>query len=238
MDIGSFTHVGNVRKANEDALAVYPKRGLFVVADGMGGHAGGAMASALACERIPESLEQGKSLDEAILEAHEAVLNHPISLACDMRSAPGTTVVVAQVDGLQAKVAWMGDSRIYLWRKRDGREQLLQVSKDHSLVQILVDKGEITEEQARTHPNRNIISQVLGMRWEDPILPDVRSLTLAPGERLLLCTDGLNGEITDEQIKELLGNTQRTAQQVCEELVVAALEAGGHDNVTVVVVGV
>lgn len=238
MDIGALSHIGNVRRGNEDAVAVDAERGLFVVADGMGGHTGGAMASSLACEVIPRALDAGKTLAEAIMEAHEAVLNHPVSLACPIDKAPGTTVVVARIQPTgQAEVAWMGDSRIYLWRKRDGREQLLQVSKDHSLVQHLIDKGEITEDEAKVHPYRNIIVQVLGMRGEEHLSPDVRPVTLIPGDRLLLCTDGLNGEIDDRLIGDLVGNTLQTAQEVCEELVAAALAAGGHDNVSVVVLG-
>jgi len=239
MDIGSLTHVGHHRKANEDNLAVDAERGVFVVADGMGGHAGGAMASAIACKIIPSGLELGRDLRQAILDAHRVIQEHPISQESPPDRAPGTTAVVAQVVGEgQVNVAWLGDSRIYLWTKRDGRERLEQVSKDHSLVQYLVDQGAITEEQARYHPHRNIILQALGMYTPDELAPETRSLALQPGDRLLLCTDGLNGELEDRLIGDILGNTQRTAQQVCEELVEETLAAGAHDNVTVVVIGV
>jgi len=112
------------------------------------------------------------------------------------------------------------------------------VSKDHSLVQYLVDQGAITEEQTRYHPRRNVILQALGMDTPDDLVPGQRSLALQPGDRLLLCTDGLNGELEDRLIGDILGNTQRTAQQVCEELVEETLAAGANDNVTVVVIGV
>ncbi len=235
MDIGQLTHIGNVRQTNQDSLVVREDLNLFVVADGMGGHEGGEMASAVACEVIPQAVADGRTLQEALIQAHQAILDHPISRAAGTR-APGTTAVVVKthVDG-QAEIAWMGDSRIYLWRKRDGREQLLQVTRDHSHVQYLVDVGMITPEQARHHPHRNVITKALGMQDDAGNDPDERRLSLVAGDRLLLCTDGLNGEIEDAHIQDLLGNTQRTAQEVCEDLVSAALEAGGHDNVSVVV---
>jgi len=238
MDIGLLTNIGNVRQSNQDSGLALPEQGLFVVADGMGGHDGGEMASAMACHVIPQRIAQGDTLTEAFLAAHQAILADPISLQSPTGRAPGSTVVAARVgtDG-QVEAAWVGDSRIYLWRKRDGREQLLQVSRDHSVVQELVDAGIITPEQAKVHPHRNIITQVLGLETGEPLTVDVRRLTVAPGERLLLCSDGLNGEITNSDIQDWLGNTACSAQQVCQHLVDAALEAGGHDNVTVLVIG-
>jgi PPM family protein phosphatase len=144
----------------------------------------------------------------------------------------GTTVVAARVNGNRFEVAWVGDSRVYLWR--DG--QLAQLSQDHSYVQELIANGAITHEQARSHPHRNVVTQALGVT--DPTSLNVETMTgeLRPGMQLLLCSDGLTEEVDDRSIARVLSHDDCSAQECVDTLVAAALDGGGSDNVTVVLV--
>ena len=144
----------------------------------------------------------------------------------------GTTVVAARIQGRRFEIAWVGDSRVYLWR--DG--QLVQLSHDHSYVEELIAGGVITREQARTHPHRNVVTQALGVT--DPAQLNVETLTgeLRPGMQLLLCSDGLTEEVDDRNIAQVLAMTDCSAQECVDTLVAAALDGGGSDNVTVVLV--
>ena len=144
----------------------------------------------------------------------------------------GTTVVAARVVGNRFEVAWVGDSRVYMWR--DG--QLAQLSQDHSYVQELIAQGAITTEQARSHPHRNVVTQALGVT--DPRNLNVETMTgeLKAGMQLLLCSDGLTEEVEDRAIAGVLAHDDCSAQECVDSLVAAALDGGGSDNVTVVLV--
>ena len=144
----------------------------------------------------------------------------------------GTTIAAMRLDGDEAfEVAWVGDSRIYLWN--DG---LRQISQDHSYVQELIDQGAITPEQARSHPHRNVVTQALGVT--DPHSLKVETITgeLRTGMQLLLCSDGLTEEVDDATIASILGRRDLSAQECVDQLILAALDGGGSDNVTVVVI--
>ena len=230
IEFGHLTHVGLRRELNEDTYYGDSELGLWLVADGMGGHEYGEVASALAREAIVREVRAGNTLAEAIRTADEEIIR------CSKRrgdSLPmGTTVVAARVSGNRFDVAWVGDSRVYLWR--DGA--LTQISQDHSYVQELIAQGAITADQARSHPHRNVVTQALGVT--DPLQLNVETLggELRPGMQLLLCSDGLTEEVDDRSIARVLAHQECSAQECVDGLVAAALDGGGSDNVTVVLV--
>lgn len=227
---GSRTDVGCVRDHNEDSLIVTPP--LFAVADGMGGHAAGEVASEIAIQTLVENAPDtadGDALARAVVEANRAV----IRAAVDGRGKQGmgTTMTAAVLDGVRLVVAQVGDSRAYLLH----RGNLQRITRDHSLVADMVEAGEITEEQARVHPQRSVITRALG---SDPrTLPDIYEMTLEGGDRLLLCSDGLSSMIEDDVIQSVL--VRRCDPQLCVNILVnEAIKAGGYDNVTAVVIDV
>ena len=217
---------GQVRAGNEDsALAV---DGLFVVADGMGGHAAGEVASRVAVEALQASA--GTGIVEAVRLANQAVMDR--ADADPSLRGMGTTLCALALgtDG-QVEIVNVGDSRAYLFR--DGA--LVQVTEDHNLVAQLEREGRLTAEEARVHPQRNIITRVLG---NDPdVEVDVFPVDAFRGDRFLLCSDGLFNEIEDDAISDVLRN-HRPPQEAADELVRRANAAGGRDNITIVVVDV
>lgn len=224
----SRTEVGNVREHNEDSfLARSP---LFVVADGMGGHEAGEVASEIAINTMAEHMPQApdaKALAQAVRLANEAVLRG----AEDGTGRPGmgTTMTAAAIFGDEVVIAQVGDSRAYL--VHDGALQ--RITRDHSLVADLVEQGRITEEEARYHPQRSVITRALG---SDPNMePDTYRLRVESGDRLMLCSDGLSSMIEDAAIEAIMLDNP-DPQEACDALVDEALAAGGLDNVTVVVV--
>ncbi len=225
------SHTGLVRSVNEDAGFADPALGLWIVADGMGGHHAGEVASAIAIEKISRSIQQGESLPAAMQIAHLAIRD----AATEGKGGwnMGSTAVALKLDGLHYQIAWVGDSRAYRW---DGAA-LRRLTKDHSYVQLLLDQGIITEEEFYTHPSRNIISQGLGVGGVDGETINVDQVEgeLGLGETLLLCSDGLTGEVRDESIAAILTATADNQQRL-ERLIGAALDAGGSDNVTVILV--
>lgn len=230
IEFGHLTHPGLRRELNEDSYYGDSELGLWLVADGMGGHEYGEVASALARETIVREIRDGTPLAQAIRIADEEI----IRVSKQRRDAlpMGTTVVAARIGGTAFEVVWVGDSRIYLWR--DG--QLTQLSKDHSYVQELISTGAITREEARHHPHRNVVTQALGVT--DPSSLDVATMSgeLLPGMQLLLCSDGLTEEVDDRHIERVLAHTDCSAQECVDTLVAAALDGGGSDNITVVLV--
>lgn len=230
IEFGHLTHVGLRRELNEDSYYGDSELGLWLVADGMGGHDYGEVASALAREAIVREVRAGTPLAQAIRIADEEIIHASRSRRDALPM--GTTVVAARVAGRRFEVAWVGDSRIYLWR--DG--QLSQLSQDHSYVQELVASGTITHEQARHHPQRNVVTQALGVT--DPRQLNVETMTgeLRPGMQLLLCSDGLTEEVGDAEIARVIGLGDCSAQECVDMLVAAALDAGGSDNITVVLI--
>jgi serine/threonine protein phosphatase PrpC len=239
-----LTDTGRVRAGNEDAWAVDPAQGLYIVADGMGGHNAGEIAARAVVESLPEMVRRrvsrgrqgaatGKGLARRLRTA-VARLSRDVYLRAMAEPSlygMGATVVLAMVQRDSAVVVHMGDSRAYLLH--DG--QLGLVTKDHSVVQELLDRGHITADEAATHPARNRITASVGMPG-DPT-PACNRVTLAAGDKLMLCTDGLAGMIPDEQIGQILARPEPPAD-LCQRLVDAANEAGGYDNVTVVVIEV
>lgn len=232
------TDTGRVRAANEDAFAVLPQQGLFLVADGMGGHQAGATASGIVASVLPKMIEQrlaqtasqeakvlARALRDAIMALSQQLREQ--SLGRPGLAGMGSTVVLAFVRGERAFVAHMGDSRAYLLRS----DRLQPLTADHSVVGILLRQGEITPEQARLHPARNRLSRYVGMQGD--VHPDVHTVRLLAGDRLLLCTDGLTAMVPDEEIGRLLG--EGAGPRACEALVEAANASGGKDNVTVLV---
>ncbi|MFZ5662261.1 MAG: PP2C family protein-serine/threonine phosphatase [Pseudomonadota bacterium] len=230
IEFGHLTHVGLRRDLNEDTYYADGELGLWLVADGMGGHQYGEVASALARDTLVREVARGASLEQAIRTADEEIIR--TSRRRNDALPMGTTVVAARIQGRRFEIAWVGDSRVYLWR--DG--QLVQLSHDHSYVEELIAGGVITREQARTHPHRNVVTQALGVT--DPAQLNVETLTgeLRPGMQLLLCSDGLTEEVDDRSIAQVLAMTDCSAQECVDTLVAAALDGGGSDNVTVVLV--
>ncbi len=232
---GAASHPGQVRMNNEDAFAA--DDGMWVVADGMGGHLAGEVASAYTIDALREANRTGiTSSDDLVVAVQQAndLIRHE-ALTNPGRRGMGTTVTALAVmhhpDNPQLVIANVGDSRTYLWRD----EQLQTVTIDHSYVQELVSGGEITVEEARTHPRRNIVTRALGI--EPAVMVDTWTFGPVRGDRYLLCSDGLVDEVTDEEIAAIVGS-EPDPQQVADRLVTLANEHGGRDNVTVVVVDV
>ena len=241
------TDTGRVRDHNEDYFAALGEEesppgvdALLVVADGMGGHAAGEVASKMTVEGIMQSLSsRGEEASKLEGNAYEVFLgkvleevNQDVWRAgqeSDKRGM-GTTCTLAAIRDHQLFLAHIGDSRAYLLR--DG--ELHQVSKDHSWVEDAVDQGVITREQARVHPNRNVITRAIGLDPQPQI--DTSVMPLADGDLLLLCSDGLNSMIPDEDIHRIL--TSSDPEDVCQALIDAANNHGGHDNTTVVAAAV
>ncbi|MCW8963478.1 MAG: protein phosphatase 2C domain-containing protein [Gammaproteobacteria bacterium] len=237
-----LSDVGLIRKNNEDSWYADTGNGLFIVADGMGGHHGGEVASGLIVEHLPElikdfppapdvelTLESTESLKSALVELNSLIYLQ--GLAQPGRQGMGATAVVLLVHKDKAIVGHVGDSRLYILRDR----KLVRITHDHSITQYLVDLGEIQESEAANHAASGQISQYLGMK-EDPV-PDMVLLSLEKDDRLLMCSDGLNGMLDDQQITEITSG-QPTPRDACEALVKAAKYAGGKDNITTIVVDI
>ena len=235
-----LSHRGLVRQENEDNWSAHPELGLYIVSDGLGGELSGALASKIVVEALPEML--GARADvladlsggRALRAVKEALTELSAQVFAQTHGEPGlegmgATVVLALVRPQKALIAHMGDSRAYLFRQ--GR--LKPLTKDHSVVQLLVEAGEISGEEAVRHPARGQVTRSVGMEGEP--LPEAKVVAVRPGDRLLLCTDGLTGMLNDEEIQRVLGR-EAQPQAVCEALVQTALSNGGRDNVTVVVV--
>lgn len=229
MRVGMATHVGKVREKNEDSMGA---RGtLFVVADGMGGHNAGEIASALAVEYVLKMDDENESffetlqlaVDLANISLLETSLKNP---DC---SGMGTTLAVLKLRDNQAFIAHVGDSRVYHWR--EGHIQRL--TRDHSLVEELIQNGGITSEQARNHPQRHILTRALGSVDSPQVATE--QLTVVSGDRFVLCSDGLTGVLTDDEIGETIGKID-DLQTLAERLVETANEKGGPDNITVIIV--
>lgn len=218
---------GQARAHNEDSLLCCAAQNLWAVADGMGGHQRGEVASALALETMREQVERGSSLPEAVAMAHAAIIaaadNDP---ACQ---GMGTTLVAVQLEGRAFTLVWVGDSRAYRIRT----DQIEALSRDHSWVQEMLDAGQLSSDEARQHPRRNVITQCLGQIGHEPE-PGVLVGQLQPGEILLLCSDGLTGELTDAQILEYCAAAE-TLDGLVSQLIRAANQQGGRDNVSCIV---
>lgn len=222
-----------VRQVNEDACLDLPENGLWVVADGMGGHAAGDYVSSLIVDSL-RSIAAGRSLDEYVaalqsdlLRVNAAVREETANRGVTMM---GSTVVVLATRDLRGMCLWAGDSRLY--RLRDG--VLEGISRDHSYVQDLQDSGLLSEAEARVHPRANIVTRAIGV--EAQLNLALVELLLVPGDSYLLCSDGLNKTVEDEEIREVLSHDE--PGEIASSLVSLGLMRGAPDNITVVVVKV
>lgn len=236
---GMKSHIGLVREENQDSAGIFPEGAegttmdsalVFAVADGMGGHRGGREASQIAIRVLGENFvpEPADGIPDRLRAAFEAA-----NLAVRERGQTnpefhgmGTTLTVMVFSGDTVCAGHVGDSRAY----RISSDGIVQLTEDHSIVAEWLRKGWLTEEQARNHPERSLLYRALGVGSE--ISVDVyENITARPGDRFLVCTDGLTNHVTDEEMREIV--MEEDAQEACERLVDLALERGGHDNITV-----
>ncbi len=245
LEVAGLTDTGQVREHNEDAIHTDGELGLLVVADGMGGYKAGEIASAIAVENIRRMMEEGLPrlernhtdpdsgftlasmlLHEAVVEANAAIFR---AASEDTRyQGMGTTLVACLYHGDRLSIAHVGDSRMY--RLRGGEMQLL--TSDHSLLQELVDRGFYTSEEAEKSLNRNIVTRAMGV--EEEVEVDLQEESVAPGDILLLCSDGLNDMLDEQTIRLTLNKFGDNLGDTATELVQAANQAGGRDNISVV----
>jgi PPM family protein phosphatase len=238
--------VGRKRKGNEDALCLNDEQRLYVVADGMGGHAAGEVASRVAVDAIAEFVEltggnqeitwpfgldetisyEGNRLKTAVRHANTRVIEATRESA--EYEGMATTVAAVLVDGDIANLAHVGDSRIYLWNG----QSIEQLTRDHSWVNEQIENGAISPEQARSHPLRNVVTRALGGRAD--LVVDIQSRRMAPGDMLLLCSDGLTTMVPDDGIARILRESEGDVARATSALVSEANERGGEDNITVV----
>ena len=227
---GSRTEIGNVREHNEDSLTVLPP--LFAVADGMGGHEAGEIASEITINTLNDLAPQSadaEALARAVVAANLNVIKAPSQGVG--REGMGTTLTAAILEKERLVIAQVGDSRAYLLHNGS----LQQLTRDHSLMADMIEAGQLTEAEARVHPNRSVITRAIG---SDPHMqPDLYELNVETGDRLLLCSDGICGMIEDHEIASIMRQAP-SAQSCADQLVEAALAAGGFDNATAVVVDV
>jgi protein phosphatase len=241
----AVSDVGRKRKGNEDALILNEEQKLYVVADGMGGHAAGEVASRVAVEAIAEFVAltggnqeitwpfglddsisyEGNRLKTAVRHANSRVLEATRESA--EYEGMATTVAAVLVDGETANLAHVGDSRIYLYHGGT----IEQLTRDHSWVNEQIETGAISPEQARSHPLRNVVTRALGGRAD--LLVDIQARRMAPGDILLLCSDGLTTMVQDAEIARILGEAGGDVQRAAAALVREANEKGGEDNITV-----
>ncbi|OLB07888.1 MAG: hypothetical protein AUH06_04030 [Gemmatimonadetes bacterium 13_2_20CM_69_27] len=232
------TDVGIIRSGNEDSYLMVPDRGIFVVADGMGGHAAGEVASEMAVRFVARELGSLKGLSDdqvadrmraAIRSANGAIFQRTLT-EHDKRGM-GTTVTSMVLYDTRFLIGQVGDSRAYLFR--DGK--LIQLTKDHSYVQEQVDAGYLTPEQARSHPYSNVITRCVGANSD--VMPDIYLGTVKPKDLFLLASDGLTGMLEDNQLADLLTAIRMPQEQV-DELITEANRHGGLDNITAILVRV
>jgi serine/threonine protein phosphatase PrpC len=240
---GALSHVGAVRSENQDRCDVYVatdradvgRRGsLYVVCDGMGGHNGGSIASGTAVEAMLDAWRrfEGSGLKKRLalaVDAANAAVRTKAAADVSLRNM-GTTLVAIAVRGDRAQVAHIGDSRCYLFR--DGKAE--QLTRDHTYLNDLIEIGLLTPEKARHHPERNIITRCIGMG--DSLQTDFRAMTIRPGDRFLLCTDGLYNYLEPEEL--LKESLERGPKEAADRLVAIANARGGEDNITCLVVRV
>jgi PPM family protein phosphatase len=238
--VSGFSSRGKVRTTNEDSFGLYPEWSLALVSDGIGGHNAGGTASDMVVRLLPgllkESFGEVQPLDFPAIEG--AIRDAVVKLSAKIHQhgrteaglwAMGATLVMVLVVADKMVVVWMGDSRAYLMRNRE----LSLITSDHSMVELLLIEGVISPEQARNHPARSQLSRYLGMPEE--VYPDIKTIELVPGDRVLLCSDGLTEELQDSLILTLLSK-QVALREICVNLVKAAEETGGRDNITAVIV--
>ena len=233
------TDIGTVRNLNEDSIGMDPENGVFVAADGMGGHSAGEVASKLLVDTVMEYLRAafkngtaekiGTLIWKGISFANEKI--HNLSGTDSDKMGMGTTAVVLVFLKKMYHVGWVGDSRLYLFR--DGK--LSQITRDHSAVQTLVDAGMITEDEALRHPQRNVITRAVGV--ESRIEVDLLSGKVKAEDIFLVCTDGVSGVLSSGELKKIL-TSSRNLNSISSMLIESANEKGGRDNSSAILIRV
>ncbi|ERI92859.1 putative serine/threonine phosphatase stp [Clostridiales bacterium oral taxon 876 str. F0540] len=232
--VGLMSDIGNIRKLNEDSMGYHEDsiKKVYIVADGMGGHNAGEIASKIAVEKVIEYLNSLQSIEDA-QEAIKSAIEfsnkqiYEFSQSNAVLNGMGTTITACLLVENKMVVANVGDSRCYIISK----DRLVQVTKDHSLVQQLVDNGSITAEEAAAHPNKNIITRSLGTA---PVVDvDTYVLDLQHINKVLLCTDGLSNSLTEDEIYNIV--IENTNQDACNKLIEISKQNGGRDNITVII---
>ena len=233
---------GQVRKANEDScgFATVPNGELFVVCDGMGGHVGGATASRIAVDQIIEHFKAQRypniyqALNDALCRANIQIIG--AANADPSLKGMGTTACIVLVDGHDAYIAHVGDSRIYLFEAQ--KQRLFRITKDHSFVQSLVDMGQLDDREAEHHPRKNVIMKALGIK--EDLHPEVFMSPVQPakGDMFMICSDGLSGMVDDDGIEAIMGSDQSTEQKVMDLVTNANVPGKGLDNITAQIIKV
>jgi len=226
------THVGMVRKVNQDSYAERSDIGVWAVADGMGGHEAGEIASATVTDHV-KSLEPNEDIESMLHAVQQCIMAANLQLTqqaalYDSQRVPGSTVVVLIINGNRGAVVWAGDSRIY--RRRDNK--VTQITRDHSHVQDLVEQGVILESEAESHPMANVITRAVGI--SEPLELDSMWLDVRTDDQFLLCSDGLSRLVTNDELESMMGN--RDSEEVTQSLLHTALVRGARDNVTLICV--
>jgi protein phosphatase len=230
-DTGAATHVGKLRDRNEDNFLVRPEIGLWTVADGMGGHAAGDVASATIVEEL-RTIEHPQSASELLALCEDRILkaNARLREVANERDSGvmGSTVAVLLAYDQHFACVWAGDSRVYMVRNGD----IQQISRDHTEVQELIAEGVLNAAQAKSWPRRNVVTHAIGVD-DDPEL-EMRNGVLEEDDAFIVCSDGLTAHIEDQEIRDCV--VEGSSQAACDRLIEMTLERGAHDNVTVIVV--
>lgn len=226
IDFGMQTTIGTRHEVNEDSVGHSLEAQLWVLADGMGGHAAGDVASAIVRDRVQQQVARGVGLASAISTAHLAVAE--AAKADPRRQGMGSTVVALRITKDNAEIAWVGDSRAYLLRAGT----LSCLTRDHTLVQWLLDRGDINAEQAAAYPSKNVLVRTLGL--EHPVV-DETSIGLRGDDRLLLCSDGVTAELREEEIQAILLAAD-TTQGAADALIQAVVARRGKDDASAIVI--
>lgn len=226
------THVGMVRKVNQDAYAERTDIGVWAVADGMGGHEAGEVASATVTDHI-KNLPANDDIESMVAAVEASIMAANLQLtqqaaSYDSQRVPGSTVVALVINGNRGAIVWAGDSRIY--RRRD--HTITQLSRDHSHVQDLVEQGVILETEAESHPMANVITRAVGI--SDPLELDCIWIDVRSDDQFLLCSDGLSRLVTNEELESMMAN--KDSEEVTQSLLHTALVRGARDNVTLICV--
>jgi serine/threonine protein phosphatase PrpC len=225
-EFAALTHPGNREGENQDSIGWDTERQLWFVADGMGGHASGEVASRVVKETL---LAQAPlvGVPAAILLAHEAVCRESQNL--DPQRGMGSTVVTAQIAGRSAQIVWVGDSRAYLWR----RKALQRLTRDHSYLEMLRQEENLSETALRNQQGSNVVTQALGMGTPDPSQANV---PLRHGDWIILCSDGVPVELRDSEIAQTLTKHSSSPKEAADALLAATMEHGGRDNISIIVI--
>lgn len=231
-EAAGITDIGLLRKENQDNLLMLPKRGVFAVADGMGGHAGGKLASTIAIDVLKQWIEANEVLDQPLIEAAIREANKKIleKGQQEQKNGMGTTLTLTFFQEDVCRIVHIGDSRAYLISD----EGTIALTHDHSLVGELLAQGSITRDEAQNHPHRNILTRALGSEAE--ALPEWNQVACQKIRYLLLCTDGLYNLVTEQEITDIVMTEGKTLEEKNQAFVDLAKSRGGFDNITAILI--